>query len=382
MFLTAPRKGTGRDEVASNRPLAHEPASQPVRKDLPVKSRYGSITFLSFPQYGLHDGAHAAGRYERRHLGRRHAAVIRRVDECVAFAWHAAEWRRRTVPNSFAQMPQMPQAGMPHMPSFPGMPDFSKLASLSSLSSMPSFAGLAGLKVPSAAIPAERLRKLQSDYSREAMELIQQATGSATKAPELKDRRFSSEAWGSTPAYAFTAAWYLLNARYLQEMVDALDTEPKVRERIRFAVQQWTAAASPSNFFALNPEAQKTLLDSQGESLRQGVMNLLSDLQRGKISQSDESRFVVGENLANTEGSVVFENELMQLIQYKPRTATVRERPLLIVPPCINKFYILDLQPENSLVAHALEAGHQVFLISWRNADASIAAQDVGRLHR
>ncbi|HZZ10925.1 MAG TPA: class I poly(R)-hydroxyalkanoic acid synthase [Paraburkholderia sp.] len=273
-------------------------------------------------------------------------------------------------------MPQVANMDPASMPSFPGMPDFSKLPSLTSMPSLAGFPGLgalAGLKVPSAAIPSERLRKLQSDYSRDAMALIQQATGSATQAPELKDRRFSAEAWGATPAYAFTAAWYLLNARYLQEMVDALDTEPKVRERIRFAVQQWTAAASPSNFFALNPEAQKTLLDSKGESLRQGVMNLLSDLQRGKISQTDESGFVVGENLANTEGSVVFENELIQLIQYKPRTATVRERPLLIVPPCINKFYILDLQPENSLVAHALDSGHQVFLISWRNADASVA---------
>jgi polyhydroxyalkanoate synthase len=272
------------------------------------------------------------------------------------------------------QVPGIPQMGLPpgfpQMPtSFPGLPDFSKLAA-GAMPSMPSFANL---NIPSAAIPAERLQKLQADYSREAMELIQQATASATKAPELKDRRFSSDAWSATPAYAFTAAWYLLNARYLQEMVDALDTEPKVRERIRFAVQQWTAAASPSNFFALNPEAQKTLLESKGESLRQGVMNLLGDMQRGKISQTDESRFVVGDNLANTEGSVVFENDLLQLIQYKPRTATVRERPLLIVPPCINKFYILDLQPENSLVAHGLDSGHQVFLISWRNADQSIA---------
>ncbi|MFM0172281.1 class I poly(R)-hydroxyalkanoic acid synthase [Paraburkholderia sediminicola] len=278
------------------------------------------------------------------------------------------------MPFAMPQMPlQMPQMGLPpgfpQMPSFPGMPDFSKLAA-GSMPAMPSFAGL---NIPSAAIPSERLQKLQADYSREAMELIQQAATSATQAPALKDRRFSSDAWSSAPAYAFTAAWYLLNARYLQEMVDALDIEPKVRERIRFAVQQWTAAASPSNFFALNPEAQKTLLDSKGESLRQGVMNLLGDLQRGKISQTDESGFVVGENLANTEGSVVFENDLMQVIQYKPRTATVRERPLLIVPPCINKFYILDLQPENSLVAHGLDSGHQVFLISWRNADQSIA---------
>ena len=247
----------------------------------------------------------------------------------------------------------------------PAMPDFANAAA--------AMAPFAGLKVPTAAIPSERLQKLQSDYSREAMQLIQQAADTSPKIPELKDRRFSAEAWSATPGYAFTAAWYLLNARYLQELVEALDTEPKVRERIRFAVQQWTAAAAPSNFLALNPEAQKTLLESRGESLRQGVTNLLSDLQRGKISQTDESRFVVGENLANTEGSVVFENDLIQLIQYKPRTASVRERPLLIVPPCINKFYILDLQPENSLVAHGLESGHQVFLISWRNADASIA---------
>lgn len=238
----------------------------------------------------------------------------------------------------------------------------------------PSFAQpLAGMKLPDASIPPERLQQLQQDYSREAMQLIQQASEAKPAVPELKDRRFSAEAWSETPAYAFTAAWYLLNARYLHELVDALDTDPKTRERIRFSVQQWTAASSPSNFFALNPEAQKTLLESQGESLKQGVMNLLGDLQRGKISQTDESRFVVGKNLANTEGSVVFENDLIQLIQYKPRTATVRERPLLIVPPCINKFYILDLQPENSLVAHGLDSGHQVYMISWRNADASIA---------
>jgi len=151
-----------------------------------------------------------------------------------------------------------PMPSMPQMPSFPGMPDFSKLAA-GTMPSMPSFAGL---NIPSAAIPSERLQKLQADYSREAMELLQQAATSTSKAPELKDRRFSSDAWSSTPAYAFTAAWYLLNARYLQEMVDALEADPKVRERIRFAVQQWTAAASPSNFFALNPEAQKTLLES------------------------------------------------------------------------------------------------------------------------
>nr|WP_042298872.1 class I poly(R)-hydroxyalkanoic acid synthase [Paraburkholderia kururiensis] len=259
---------------------------------------------------------------------------------------------------------------MPSMPAMPPMPDFTKAAA--SFGASP-FTAFQALKLPTASIAPERLQSLQSDYSREAMQLLQQAADTAQTPPELKDRRFSADAWKATPAYAFTAAWYLLNARYLHELVDALQTDAKTRERIRFAVQQWTAAASPSNFLALNPEAQKTLLESHGESLRQGVMNLLADLQRGKISQTDESRFVVGKNLANTEGSVVFENDLMQLIQYKPRTSSVRERPLLIVPPCINKFYILDLQPENSLVAYALESGHQVYLVSWRNADASIA---------
>jgi polyhydroxyalkanoate synthase len=301
-----------------------------------------------------------------------HAGIGTADMQQMVDAWTSA-WR------AFADPQKWPQAGAPagadgSSAPFPfpfAMPPMASPA-------MPNFAqGLpqpfAGLKLPSAAIPPARLQQLQADYARECLELLKQAGAATNAVPELKDRRFSSDAWKSTPAYAFTAAWYLLNARYLQELADALETDAKTRERIRFAVEQWTAAASPSNFFALNPEAQKTLLESHGESLRQGVMNLLADLGRGKISQSDESRFVVGKNIATTEGAVVFENDLIQLIQYKPRTASVYERPLLIVPPCINKFYILDLQPESSLVAYALDSGHQVYLISWRNADASLA---------
>jgi polyhydroxyalkanoate synthase len=239
--------------------------------------------------------------------------------------------------------------------------------------------------LPSAAIPSDKLQALQTDYLRECGELMERAmklasplsgaggTADAASLPELQDRRFRSEAWKSAPAYAFAAAWYLLHSRYLTQLAEAVDADGKTRERIRFIMSQWIAAASPSNFLALNPEAQKALVDSHGESLRQGIMNLLADLRRGKISQTDESRFEVGRNIANTEGTVVFENDLLQLIQYTPRTPDVYERPLLIVPPCINKFYILDLQPESSLVAHALDEGHQVFLVSWRNADASIA---------
>ncbi|WP_373566362.1 MULTISPECIES: class I poly(R)-hydroxyalkanoic acid synthase [Mycetohabitans] len=233
--------------------------------------------------------------------------------------------------------------------------------------------------VPSVRFDPQRLQALQHDYLHECQTLIERALKFTPGSADIDalfepgDRRFSADEWKATPTYALAAAWYLLNSRYLNKLADALDADAKTRERIRFVVEQWIAAASPSNFLALNPEAQKMLLDTQGESLRQGIANLLADLQRGKISQTDESRFVVGKNLASTEGWVVFENELIQLIQYTPRTPTVYERPLLVVPPCINKFYILDLQPDNSLVRYALDEGHPVFLISWRNADASIA---------
>jgi polyhydroxyalkanoate synthase len=140
---------------------------------------------------------------------------------------------------------------------------------------------------------------------------------------------------------------------------------------VRFAVQQWIDAAAPSNFLALNPEAQKKAIETKGESLARAAAPALGDIQQGHVSQTDESAFEVGRNVATTPGAVVFENELFQLIEYAPLTAKVHERPLLIVPPCINKFYILDLQPENSLVRYASQ-GHRVFVVSWRNADEEI----------
>jgi polyhydroxyalkanoate synthase len=134
-----------------------------------------------------------------------------------------------------------------------------------------------------------------------------------------------------------------------------------------FALRQVVDAMSPGNCLATNPEALQTALDSGGASLVEGARLFMADLARGRISMSDDQAFEVGRNLATTPGSVVFENELMQLIQYAPTTPKVHKRPLVIVPPCINKFYILDLQPENSLVAYAVAQGHTVFLVSWRN---------------
>ena len=148
---------------------------------------------------------------------------------------------------------------------------------------------------------------------------------------------------------------YLLNSRYLNELVNAVETDPKTLQRIEFTTQQMIDALSPANFFATNPEALETILQTQGQSLQKGIVNLLGDLGKGKVSQTDESGFEVGQNLAQTEGAVVYRNKLFELIQYKPLTDQVYERPFLMVPPCINKYYILDLQPDNSVVRYMVD---------------------------
>ncbi|HET9644178.1 MAG TPA: class I poly(R)-hydroxyalkanoic acid synthase, partial [Burkholderiaceae bacterium] len=154
-----------------------------------------------------------------------------------------------------------------------------------------------------------------------------------------------------------------------------IEGDEKTRQRIRFAVQQWIDAASPSNYLALNPEAQRKAIETQGESLSHGLQQLWDDVQQGHLSQTDESVFEVGRNVATTEGAVVFENELFQLLEYKPLTDEVYEKPMLFVPPCINKFYILDLQPDNSLIRYIVSQGHRTFVLSWRNPDASLAGK-------
>jgi polyhydroxyalkanoate synthase len=213
--------------------------------------------------------------------------------------------------------------------------------------------------------------QLQSDYAQQFMTLWQQMLNS--EVPPLSDKRFADPAWQSSTMHAFNASAYLLNAKFLAAMADAVQVPPKAKQRIRFAVEQMVNAMSPANFLFSNPEAQQKLIETKGASLSNGLKHLFEDMQKGRISQSDETAFEVGRNVAITEGAVVFENDLFQLLQYKPLTDTVYERPLLLVPPCINKFYILDLQAHNSFVRYAVEQGHTVFLISWRNADASIA---------
>ena len=198
-------------------------------------------------------------------------------------------------------------------------------------------------------------------------------TGTATL-PAVPDRRFSSPAW-SEPWYDWLRRSYLLNSQYVDALVESMQVDARTRERMRFAARQIADAMSPANFAATNPEAVQLALESNGESLSRGIRQLMDDTLHGRIATTDETAFEVGRNLATTAGAVVFENEVMQLIQYQPLTAQVRKRPLLIVPPCINKFYILDLQPANSLVRYALEQGNQVFMISWRNPVAKDLAE-------
>lgn len=222
---------------------------------------------------------------------------------------------------------------------------------------------------PSVQFDAAKHQALQQEYVREATQLW--ANGLKVS-PDLKDKRFGSAAWLGNPLAALTASSYLLNAKALTGMADAIQADEKTRQRVRFAVEQWVAAMSPSNYLALNPEAQQKAIETKGESLAKGIQNLLHDMEQGHVSMTDERVFEVGKNVATTEGAVVFENELFQLIEYKPLTTKVHERPFLLVPPCINKYYILDLQPDNSLIRYAVSQGHRTFVVSWRNPDESL----------
>ena len=194
--------------------------------------------------------------------------------------------------------------------------------------------------------------------------------------PPAADRRFAGDAWQKDPRFAQLSQGYLQWASLMNHTLDAAPLDARSKAQWSFALRQVVDAMSPANCLATNPEAIQSAIDSGGSTLAEGARLFLADLAKGRVSMTDDQAFEVGSNVATSPGSVVFENELLQLIQYTPTTAKVYKRPLVIVPPCINKFYILDLQPENSLVAYAVAEGHTVFLVSWRN----IAAEQ-GHLH-
>jgi len=185
--------------------------------------------------------------------------------------------------------------------------------------------------------------------------------------PAPGDRRFQAEEWSQNPVFDYIKQSYLLTSQLLSEMAANAQLSDGEQRKLEFYTQQYIDAMSPTNFAITNPEVLHQALETKGQSLIDGMRNLLSDVDKGRISMTDESAFELGKNLAVTEGAVVFENEMLQLIQYKPSQAQVFERPTLIIPPCINKFYIMDLQEHNSYVKYCVDQGQNTFLISWAN---------------
>ncbi len=209
-----------------------------------------------------------------------------------------------------------------------------------------------------------------TEFQRQQMGLWQQMMGLSTP---TSDRRFKSEEWSEQPVYDFIKQSYLMTSDMLNQWAEAVPGDEKEKEKLQFYTQSYIDAMSPANFAATNPEVMKEAMESGGQSLLNGWKNLLGDIDKGRITMTDESAFEVGKNLAVTPGKVVFRNDLFELLQYAPTTEEVNEKPLLIVPPCINKFYILDLGPGNSFVEWSVAQGNTVYLISWVNADQSHA---------
>ena len=197
-------------------------------------------------------------------------------------------------------------------------------------------------------------------------------------AESARDKRFKHPDWTENATFSFIRESYLVAAKSLLFSVrDVKGLDPAKAKKVDFYTRQFVDAMSPSNFVATNPEVLTTTLETGGQNLLHGLENLLADLDRGEgrlsITMTDMKSFRLGENIAGTPGKVVYQNELMQLIQYAPSTPEVRCRPLLIVPPWINKFYVLDLQPKNSFIKWCVDRGHTVFVISWVNPDERLA---------
>ncbi len=196
--------------------------------------------------------------------------------------------------------------------------------------------------------------------------------------PDAADRRFKDEMWQENEIFDYIKQSYLLSARWVQGLVNGVEgLDGHNAQKVDFYTRQFVDAMAPSNFVLTNPEVLRATVETGGENLVKGLNNLLDDLERGKgrlsIRMTDYDAFRVGENIAVTPGKVVFQNDLMQLLQYTPTTETVLDKPLLIVPPWINKFYILDLRPKNSFIKWAVDQGHTVFVISWVNPDEKLA---------
>ncbi|MFN0038782.1 MAG: class I poly(R)-hydroxyalkanoic acid synthase [Burkholderiales bacterium] len=212
------------------------------------------------------------------------------------------------------------------------------------------------------------LRALEENFYRDHFALWRSMTEPGAASVQLHpDPRFSAPAWRELPYFRYLHQSYLLNARFVAERVALGQLDPARKRRLEFLVRQFLDALSPANVAATNPEVIRLATQTGGESLARGMKLLAADMARGRITLTDENAFEVGRDLASTPGAVVLENDVMQLIQYSATTARVFKRPLLIVPPFINKYYVLDLQPENSFVRYCTQQGFTTFVVSWRN---------------
>ena len=220
---------------------------------------------------------------------------------------------------------------------------------------------------------AEQARDFWSDY----LALWQRFTTPAApeaERPKEKDRRFANPAWRSNPAFDWMRQSYALIADHMLRGVDALEgVDERTRAQLKFATSGFVDAMSPSNFAVTNPEVIEKTIETRGQNLLTGLNNMLADIGRGQLTHTDGTAFEVGRNLAATPGKVVKRTDLYELIQYAPATETVLATPLLIFPPWINRFYILDLTPEKSFIRWAVAQGITVFMVSWKSADASMA---------
>ncbi len=203
----------------------------------------------------------------------------------------------------------------------------------------------------------------------------------ATNLNKTQDKRFKDQAWQEHIIFDYLKQSYLLSAKWILGLgQEAKNLKPQTAKKVEFYLRQFVDALSPSNFILTNPEILRATLTTKGQNLVQGLQNLLRDLEKGRgrlqITMTDPTAFKLGENIATTAGDVVYQNSLMQLIQYRPRTEKTHQVPLLIIPPWINKYYILDLRDNNSFVRWALDQGHSVFMISWVNPDAKLASKD------
>ena len=231
-----------------------------------------------------------------------------------------------------------------------------------------------GMAPPANATDPMQWMTAGADAWAKGLEAWSQMLGQYSAAGDAKDRRFGSSEWRDNPIFDTVRQGYLAVSEKLMGTVEEIDGLDEVaRNRLRFATKGFVDAMSPANFMATNPQVMKRTLDTKGDNLLAGLKNMLTDISRGQVTQSPEGAFELGRNLAVTPGKVIHETRLYQLIQYAPATETVLETPLVVFPPWINRFYILDLTPEKSFVKWTVDQGVTLFMVSWKSADASIA---------